>query len=102
MLRGSVISWSLLLCVASSLAAQATTATLQGAVTTSDGSVLPEAETSCRSADVFNLVSWANHSEYQSKQTCSTSQSPSATTCAGRHSWASDISSESGGIQHRV
>jgi hypothetical protein len=42
--RGSLISWSLLLCVASSLAAQATTATLQGAVTTSDGNVLPGAE----------------------------------------------------------
>jgi len=35
---------SLAACVASSLAAQATTATLQGAVTASDGAVVPGAD----------------------------------------------------------
>src|SRR2546421_6884368 len=39
-------------CVASSLAAQATTATLQGTVTTSDGAVLPGAE----------VVAWSRES----------------------------------------
>src|SRR5438034_10367947 len=39
-----LLTSSLAACVASSLAAQATTATLQGAVTASDGTVVPGAE----------------------------------------------------------
>ena len=46
-----VIMWSLAMCAASSLSAQATTATLQGAVTASDGAVVSGAEVEARSRE---------------------------------------------------